>query len=63
VAPARTDISAEQIASIISVARNGGRGTMLAVTNKRSTQGAANVVPSSPFLVTLMMEAIRSSKL
>jgi hypothetical protein len=45
----RSDVSGESIASVISVTRIGELGTMLAV------------VPNSPILVTLMMEAIRSS--
>jgi hypothetical protein len=53
----RTDISEELSASIIRVTRIGELG-MLAVTSNRS----ANVVPISPILVTLMMEAISSSK-
>jgi hypothetical protein len=44
---ARTDVSGESIASII-------RMLQLLVT--------ANVVPNSPFLVTLMMEVLRSSE-
>jgi hypothetical protein len=46
VALVRTDVSGERIASIISM-------LLLLFT--------ANVVPSSPILVTLMMEVIRSS--
>jgi hypothetical protein len=49
VAPVRTDVSEERIASIIKVIRIDELGTTLAVT-------------SSPILVTLMMEAIRSSE-
>jgi hypothetical protein len=61
------------IASIISVARIGEQGTMSAATSNRSTLrkyyvssalrllDAANV-RSSPILVTLMMEVIRSSE-
>jgi hypothetical protein len=54
------------IASIITVTRSGELG-MLAVTSNRSMQGrtnvlqvTANVVPSLPILVTLIMEAILS---
>jgi hypothetical protein len=50
VALVRTDVSEEHIASIIRVTRIGELGTTLAVTRARST----------PILVTLMMEAIRS---
>jgi hypothetical protein len=46
----RTDLSEKCIASIISVTRIGELGML------------ANVVPSWPILVTLMMEAIRSSE-
>jgi hypothetical protein len=59
-------------ASIIMVTRIGELGTTLAVTNNRRTLRSnfvflrgvcqllvtANVVPSTPILVTLMMEAI-----
>jgi hypothetical protein len=52
----RTDVSEEGIASIISVTRIGELGTTLAVTSNRSTMRRntmhANVVPSSPNLVT-----------
>jgi hypothetical protein len=65
VALVRTDISEEHIASIIRVTRIGELGTMLAVTSNKSNRMlqlliTANVVPSLPILVTLMMEAIRS---
>jgi hypothetical protein len=54
------------IASIILVIRIGELGTTLAVSSNRSTLLrlllTANVVSSSPILVTLMMEAIRSPK-
>jgi hypothetical protein len=56
-----TDVSEERIASIISVTRIGELGKMLAVTNNwirlRRLLATANTVPSSPILVTLMMEA------
>jgi hypothetical protein len=67
VAIVRTNVSEELSASIIRVTRigelgttldvtsNGELGTTLAVTN--------NVVPSSPILVTLMMEALSSSEM
>jgi hypothetical protein len=63
VALVRTDVSEERIASIITV-------TILVVTSNRIVflrsmlrlLVTANVVPSSPILVTLMMEAIRSSE-
>jgi hypothetical protein len=46
----QTDVSEERSASIIKVTIIGGLGT------------TANVVPSSPILVTLMMEALGSSE-
>jgi hypothetical protein len=56
VALVRTDVSEELSAYIIRVTRIGELGTKLAVTSNRP------VVPSSPILVTLMMEALRSSE-
>jgi demethoxyubiquinone hydroxylase (CLK1/Coq7/Cat5 family) len=62
VALVRTDASEERIASIIRVTRIGELGTirlflrsvlLLLVTN--------NIVPSSPIVVTLIMETTRSS--
>jgi thermostable 8-oxoguanine DNA glycosylase len=60
----RTDVSEELSASFIRVARRGELGTKLAVTSKGPTLRilcrllvTANVVPSSPILVTLMKEA------
>jgi ABC-type taurine transport system substrate-binding protein len=53
VAHVGTDISEALSASFIRVTRVGELGTTLAVTS---------VVPSSPILVTLMKEAIRSSE-
>jgi hypothetical protein len=50
----RTDVSEELSASIIRVTRIGEVGTTLAVTSNRRKQ-------RSPILVTLMMEALRSS--
>jgi hypothetical protein len=67
VALIRTDVSEECIASLIRVTRSGELGTTLAVTsNGRSAHlllVTANVVPSSPLLVTLMMEVKRSSEI
>jgi hypothetical protein len=60
VALVRTDVSEELSASIIRATRLGELGT-LAVTSSRRTQ-RDYVVLSSPILVTLMMEAIRSSE-
>jgi hypothetical protein len=63
VALVKTDFSEELSASIIRVTRIGELGT-LAVTSNRSTAAnvTANVAPSSPILVTLMMEALCSSE-
>jgi hypothetical protein len=68
VALVRTDFSEERSASIIKVTRIGELET-LAVTSNRDTLCSerrllvtANVVPISPILVTLMMEALRSSE-
>jgi hypothetical protein len=62
VALLRTDVSEELSPSIYQGDKIGELGTTLAVTSNRSTLLTANAVPSSPILVTLMMEAIRSSK-
>jgi hypothetical protein len=68
----RTYVSKEHGASLIRVTRIGGLGTILAVTiNRRALRFlflrslrrlivTATVVPSSPFLATLMTEALRS---
>jgi hypothetical protein len=62
----RTDVSEERNASIIRVTEISRLGTTLAVTsNRRMLRRNAiiyYVVPSSPMLVTLMMEAILSSE-
>jgi hypothetical protein len=57
----RTDVSEELSASIIRVTRIGELGTTLAVTSNRLLV-TANVVPSSPIHVTLMMETLSSSE-
>jgi ABC-type molybdate transport system permease subunit len=72
VALVRTDVSEELSASFIQVIRMGELGTTLAVTGNRRMQRrnisvrrllvTANVVPSSPILVTRMKEALSSSK-
>jgi hypothetical protein len=71
VALVRTDVSEELNASFIRVTRIGELGTTLAATsNRRNTflrslrrlLVAASVVPSSPYLVTLMKEALSSSE-
>jgi hypothetical protein len=64
VALVRTDVSEELSASIIWVTRIGELGTVLAIflCSLRLFLVTANVVPSSPILVTLMMEALSSSE-
>jgi hypothetical protein len=63
VALVRTDASKKCIASIIRVIRIGELGTTLAViSNVLWLLLTANIVSSSPILVTLMMQAIHSSK-
>jgi hypothetical protein len=70
VALVRTDVSEELSVSLIRVTRIGELGT-LAVTSNHCTLYffaacqllvKANVVPSSPILVTLMKEALSSSE-
>jgi hypothetical protein len=60
VALVRTDVSEELSASIIRVTRLGELGTLTVTSNRLLIM--ANVVPSSPILVTLMMEALSSSE-
>jgi hypothetical protein len=64
VALLRTYVSEERIASIIRVTRVGELATTLAVTDNHvhvlRLLVADNVIPRSPTLLTLMMEAIRS---
>jgi hypothetical protein len=63
VALVRTDVLQELSASIIRVTRIGELGTTLAVTSNRlCIYFFAACVPSSPILVTLMMEALSSSE-
>jgi hypothetical protein len=66
VALVRADNLQELSASFIRVTRIGELETTLAVTSKRRTLRRlliiASVVPSSPILVTLMKEALRSSE-
>jgi hypothetical protein len=72
VALIRTDVSEELIPSIIRVTRIGELGTTLAVTSLFSNfvflrsvcrlLVTVNDVPSSPILVTLMMEALGFSE-
>jgi hypothetical protein len=61
----RTDVSEELSAPIIRVTRIGELGTLAVTSNRRSLRrllATANVVPSLPILVTLMMGALRSSE-
>jgi hypothetical protein len=63
----RTEISERRSTSTIRVRRIGEQGTTLAVLfvfprSVRRLLVIANVVPSSPILVTLMMEALSSSE-
>jgi hypothetical protein len=70
VALVRTDVQEEFNASNIRLTRIGELGTTLAVTSNhlvclhsgRRLRVTANVVPSSPILVTLMKEALSSSE-
>jgi hypothetical protein len=58
-----TDVSEELSASFIWVTRTDKLGTALAVTiSLRLLLVTANVVPSSPILVTLKIEALSSSE-
>jgi hypothetical protein len=56
----RTDVSEERSASILRVTRICELGTTLAVTSVHRLLVTANV-PSSPILVTMMMETLGSS--
>jgi hypothetical protein len=67
VALVRTDVSEELSAFFIRLTRIGELGTTLAVTSKflRSVPRllvTTSVVPNSPILVTLMIEALSSSE-
>jgi hypothetical protein len=68
VALVRTEVSEERIASIIRMTRIGELRTTLAVPSNRNTLRRNNIlvvianIPSSPILVTLMMEATHSSE-
>jgi hypothetical protein len=65
VALVRTDVSEEISASFIRVIRIGELGTTLALTSNRRTLASVasyRYVPSSPILVTLMMEVLSSSE-
>jgi hypothetical protein len=60
VAFVKNDVSEELSASIIRVTRIGELGTTLPVMSNRRTPSVASYgyVPSSPILITLMMEEI-----
>jgi hypothetical protein len=58
----RTDVSEELSASIIKATRIGQLETMLAVTSAVCRLLVTANVPTSPILVTLMMEALSSSE-
>jgi hypothetical protein len=72
VAIVRTDVSEERSQYVIRVTRIDELATALAVTSNRRTLRrntivrrllvTADVVPSSPIIVTLMMEVLRSSE-
>jgi hypothetical protein len=71
VAVVRSDVSEELSSSFIRVTRIGELGTTTGVTSNRRTLlrdfilhllVIISVVPSSPILVTLMMEALSSSE-
>jgi hypothetical protein len=66
VALVRTDVLEELSASFIRVTRIGEQGMTLAITSHRRSVRqllvTASVVPSSLILVTLMKEALSSSK-
>jgi hypothetical protein len=61
VALVRTDVSEVLSASIIRVTRIGVLGTLAGISSVRRSLVTANVVPSSPILVTLM-RALSSSE-
>jgi hypothetical protein len=58
----RTGVSEERSVSIIRWTIMGELGTTLAVTKNRGTLREILVVPRSPILVTLMMEALRPTE-
>jgi hypothetical protein len=67
VAPVRTDVSEERIATIIRMKRTRELvTTLLETSNRRTIQRnllvIANLVRTPPIVVILMMEAIRSCK-
>jgi hypothetical protein len=62
VALVRSDVSEKRSASFIRVTKTSELGTTLTLTSVRQLLIAASVVPSSPILVILMKEALRSSE-
>jgi hypothetical protein len=62
VALVRTDVSEELSASFIKVTRIGELRTLPVTSSVRRLLVTANIVPRSPILVTLMKEALSSSK-
>jgi hypothetical protein len=62
VALVKTEVSEEPSASIIRVTRIIELGTNLVLQSVRWLPVRANVAPSSPFLVTLIIEALSSSE-
>jgi hypothetical protein len=71
----KTDISEEHTASIIRVTRIGELWSLAVISNRRTLRRhvvflrsfhrllvTVNIVPSSPIVVTLMMEALRSTE-
>jgi hypothetical protein len=67
VALVRTDVSEERIASVFRMTRNSALRTLAAIARSTLVRSmlyllvTANVVPFSPILVTLMIEALCSS--
>jgi hypothetical protein len=64
VALVRTDVSEELSASIITATRIGELRTykVLCISSQRASVASYGYVPSSPILVTVMMEALSSSE-
>jgi hypothetical protein len=61
--PCKKRLSEERITSIIKVTIIGELGTLAVTSNRITLQGNnANIVPSSPILVTLIIEVILSSE-
>jgi hypothetical protein len=59
----RTEVSEESIVPIINMTKIGDLGTPVAATSRLLRLLVTANVPSSPILVTLMMQAIRSSEI